>query len=82
MKTKFTKSLVFSRWLIISAIFISIAYVPIILADQYQPWWNNPRYYRPGFFSTIEVGERRSGACYANWQRDRFNGLVELRACN
>ncbi len=67
---------------IIGTVFVNLSTVPTINADQYAPWWNNPRYFRPGLFPTVETGTRSSGDCWSSWQRDRFNGLVEVRMCN
>lgn len=70
------------KLVIVGTVLLIISAVPIINADQYAPWWNNPRYYRPGLFPTVETGARFSDSCWSSWQRDRFNGLVEVRVCN
>lgn len=67
---------------IIGTVLVNLSTVPVINADQYAPYWNNPRYYRPGLFPTVEAGERSTGSCWSSWQHDRFNGLVEVRACD
>lgn len=47
----------------------------------WQPWYDNPRYYWPGFNATAYVGDGLTGGCYSQWERDHLNGWVKTRYC-
>ena len=47
----------------------------------WQPWYDNPRYYWPGFNASVMAGNGATGGCYSQWERDHLNGWVKVRYC-